>query len=145
MAAFEELLAQLLAVGYRVFARLPRLVNELGQGRLSTWTFGNDVWREGAMCWCLVLGMAHVLTFVSLAVIRPATGVPAGKGCLEPSFVDGIVRVLNLVLTGAFNLLINSTTIACGINCDIASCTHARMTEVRTFVLSASKQVSARF
>ena len=88
--------------------------------------------------------MTRRLTIVSAAVIGSPACVPAGKRGLEPGLICGVIRITDIVLIGAFHLLVDSATIAFGADCDTAGCAYARMAEIRTLVFSTSKKVSAR-
>lgn len=126
--ARQLFVASSLAMGYGILAGLSRLFQKLFQRSLAARAVGDHVRGEGAMTRDLVLCMASLKTLVGAAIKVSGADLIAGERGLEPRRFRRIEGLLHITLLIAEQLLLNTPTVAFGVDEQFALTTKPRMT-----------------
>lgn len=93
VAARQDLIAGLLAMGDLISARLSWLVKKLVKRRLAARAVQNDVGRRRTVRRYLVLRVASLLALMEAAVVLPSTGRAAVERSVKPAVIGDVFGV----------------------------------------------------
>jgi hypothetical protein len=150
MATVQDLMAWLVAIGYRIFAARSTGLRHVAQKGLATWAMVYDVRRPRAMRRVGILWVARLLASMLIAIERSCTDVRALE-CTSPLLHSNAAIRCDMRLTALLRLLSimtqdvlsNLAAIASRRNTNLTLPTGTVVTRSRTTMLSTGHDFSA--